>query len=974
VNLFSSISLSVSIFCSILAVCIFKYAKGKIHYLWACFNIAAAIWALGEYFAGSATTAQNALLSWRLAYGSATFISVFFYHLVCSFAQIKKPKTLLFVYLQGLVFFVFICFSDHYIHSTIPVFDIPYYQKATPLFSLWLMLWIGIVCLSFFQLGQFIKEEKKGLRKVQALFLFWGMIVGFIGGVSTAIPAYGISFYPIWQASICVYVLILTYAILRHNFLEVKIVLRRLIVPSSICTIGFVSFFSFYLKLSLFSIASLSLSASCLLLAFLVLSYAKDPSHRIWAFFNLAVASWAIGTFFAGISRSADAAGLAWRWAYGAGVFVPSVFYHFVYSFCELKKKKILLGIYAIALIFLPLNLIAPGYITEIAYIYESIYYHKATPLFSLFVLYVGVVVFMSFSELIRYLHVAKGNKSRQALYLVSGFGIGWGGGISTFLPPYGIPIYPAWHFSICVYTLIATYAIFKFQIMDIKIAVTRLGIFSLVYSIVLGLPFGMGFLGRRYLEPLGYYGWLIPTGLSSIFATIGPSIYLFLQRKAEARLLQEEIRTQHLLMQASRGMNAIHHLTHLIDFIIDIVVKVLRVTKVEIFLFDAEAGQYQKKATNLERNMPLAVEVDSEVIDYLKSKKFTIVYEKMKMLASSADDQRVYFKICGQMKKISASVLVPLIMDDTMLGFIVLGERSSGEMFSRELLNALTVLGNQAALAIENCNYIELEVRMREESFSERVKSLDHMASSMAHEIDNPMHGVRTSIAFIRDFIICDPRFSLPEPLNADLKEAVVRSARLSERVSAMVKAILDYSRLGTGQLMPSNIHDAWEGFLELIKPYMKSEKIQLKTDVRDDLPLILGDKIQLEEIFMNFFQNALHATKLKERQEISFKIFSKNKQTVRIECRDNGYGIKKEILKDIFLSSMTTKGSSEGTGLGLYRVRKIVDLFKGKVWAESKGKGHGATLIVEFPVLRGNMENLLKNNIANRQKRGKK
>ena len=54
-----------------------------------------------------------------------------------------------------------------------------------------------------------------------------------------------------------------------------------------------------------------------------------------------------------------------------------------------------------------------------------------------------------------------------------------------------------------------------------------------------------------------------------------------------------------------------------------------------------------------------------------------------------------------------------------------------------------------------------------------------------------------------------------------------------------------------------------------------------------------------------------------------------------------------------------MTTKGSSEGTGLGLYRVRKIVDLFRGKVWAESEGKGKGATFIVELPVYEGHKNN---------------
>ena len=56
--------------------------------------------------------------------------------------------------------------------------------------------------------------------------------------------------------------------------------------------------------------------------------------------------------------------------------------------------------------------------------------------------------------------------------------------------------------------------------------------------------------------------------------------------------------------------------------------------------------------------------------------------------------------------------------------------------------------------------------------------------------------------------------------------------------------------------------------------------------------------------------------------------------------------------MLNDVFLASVTTKGSVEGTGLGLYRLRKIVDKHKGKIWVESKGKDKGARFIVELPI----------------------
>ena len=158
-------------------------------------------------------------------------------------------------------------------------------------------------------------------------------------------------------------------------------------------------------------------------------------------------------------------------------------------------------------------------------------------------------------------------------------------------------------------------------------------------------------------------------------------------------------------------------------------------------------------------------------------------------------------------------------------------------------------------------------------------MTALDHMASSMAHEIDNPMHGVRTSLAFIKDFIITDPRFVVPEPLDSDMKDAIARIESLAERVSGMIKAILDYSRLGTGQLMPVKINDAVKDFLELITPQIKKDKVDFKLEVEDNLPLIMGDRIQVEEILMNFVRNSLHAVKLEEDKKISLKITSLGK-----------------------------------------------------------------------------------------------
>ncbi len=693
--------------------------------------------------------------------------------------------------------------------------------------------------------------------------------------------------------------------------------------------------------MNLFSFTSLSVVICCLTMTIFISRIAKTKTHKLWAFFNLSVASWALGTFFASISQSPQHAEMSWRWAYGTGAIVPAMFYHFIYSFCELKKEKILSVVYIFGFLLIPTGLLAPNYVNELTYVFDSFYYNKATILLSILIIYLLIVVCVSFIELLVYLKLTKGNKRLQTLYMLWGFGIGWSGGIITFLSSYDILIYPAWNFLASIYIIIMTYAIFRYQILDIRVAITRLGVSLLVYTLVLGIPFGMAMWGQIWLTGiLGEQWFWVPMLTLLAFATAGPYIYHFLQRKAEERFFQEEQRIQNLLLQASQGMNMIHDLQKLVNLIRETVKNTLGVDHAEVHLLDQETRS------------------DDRLIEALKEKQGVLVYEEIKMQADMEEKDINSFvqHVAAKMKELHAGAIAPIMVDKNLRGFLVLGERQTKDMYSKGLLNALTVLCNQAALAIENCNYVEEAINREAKEQRERMASLDHMASSMAHEIDNPVHIIMQSVGFLKHCVSQDANISLPEKTKSYFIDSLNRSQAASQRISAMIKAILDYSRMGTGQLKPVHMTDVVQDFFCLMEPQLKEEKVKFTKEIAKALPPVLGDKVQLEEILVNFVQNAMHAVKRNEDKQIILKIFQTESDAVRIECTDNGYGIPKALIKDIFLSSTTTKGSSEGTGLGLFRVRKIVDLHQGRVWAESEGEGKGARFIVELPVYGNN------------------
>ena len=356
------------------------------------------------------------------------------------------------------------------------------------------------------------------------------------------------------------------------------------------------------------------------------------------------------------------------------------------------------------------------------------------------------------------------------------------------------------------------------------------------------------------------------------ILATFGPFIYLYLQQKTEERILQEEKRIQGLLMRVSYGMNSIHDLKRLLKLIVYVPRKTLKLNNAAIYLLDRETDEYILRAPSDEAEKIQAVGAKEPFLEELTKKKSLLVHEEIKIRLNMERDNPLLEGIIFRMRELSAAVILPIMTNNQLRGFLILGERKNGGMYSGDLLNALTVLANQAALAIENCHYLEAETkRMEEDGVRERLVSLDHMASSMAHEIDNPNTVILNQADLIVESLDRDLRIAMPEEIKKDIIGGLRFIQESSRRVSEMIRAILEYSRMGTGQLAPIKIYDALESFAKLISPELKKARVEIRKDIEGDLPYFLGDKIQIEEILMNLTLNALHAVKYNKGEKTS-------------------------------------------------------------------------------------------------------
>jgi signal transduction histidine kinase len=202
----------------------------------------------------------------------------------------------------------------------------------------------------------------------------------------------------------------------------------------------------------------------------------------------------------------------------------------------------------------------------------------------------------------------------------------------------------------------------------------------------------------------------------------------------------------------------------------------------------------------------------------------------------------------------------------------------------------------------------------------------------------------------FLKKFFLKEVSLPLEKQKEAEVILDFVLEA--AKRVSSMVKAIRDFGSPTTGELKPLKIEEVLESFARLYFPQFKSSAVSFVKEFASQSILIRGEKPELMQALVILANNSLHAMKYSLEKKITLKLEQLNPDLIRISFTDTGCGIKKELLPIIFSPFTTTKASSEGTGMGLYNAKKIIDRHKGRIWAESEGENKGSTFFIELPV----------------------
>jgi len=222
----------------------------------------------------------------------------------------------------------------------------------------------------------------------------------------------------------------------------------------------------------------------------------------------------------------------------------------------------------------------------------------------------------------------------------------------------------------------------------------------------------------------------------------------------------------------------------------------------------------------------------------------------------------------------------------------------------------------------------------------SERLAVIGQLAADVAHELNNPLQGIVTYSHLLLERRSCD------ESMTGSI-EKIVNQA---DRCRVIIRGLLDFSRPRKPQKKLSDVNSVLEECVSLVENQALFHNIEIVKSWNGNLPLVVVDPSQMQQVFMNMIINAAEAMDGSGRLAVTTR-FDPGEHVVEVEFTDTGHGIDEENLERIFDPFFTTKEIGHGTGLGLAISYGIIREHKGSVSVESE-VGHGTTFTIRLPV----------------------
>lgn len=428
------------------------------------------------------------------------------------------------------------------------------------------------------------------------------------------------------------------------------------------------------------------------------------------------------------------------------------------------------------------------------------------------------------------------------------------------------------------------------------------------------------------------------------------PVATLASQPGAPDQTLQKSYERLMILYRVSHELGKVVDLHQLMERIMEMVLEIIGADRGFILLRDADTGQLVLRAMRKRPGLE-----DTQELTISQTITDEVLRTGQSVLTSDArQDPRFREAQSIIHHGIRSTMCVPLKAKDRILGIMNIDTKDKVVRFGKDDLELLTAICEQASVAIENAKlfgdlrkaYEELKEQQKQLIEAEKLSMIGQLSSGVAHEINNPM----TSIMGYAEL---SQKILAGEALSADSVKECREFLKIVQdeavRCQTIVKTLLQFARRQKDEMVKTDILGVLEASLAVAKFHMKRSHIDVKKDFAADLPAIMADPNQLQQVFLNMIINARDA--METGGVLSLKAARGDQDHLEVRFSDTGCGIPDDKLEDIFKPLFTTKEEGKGTGLGLSICQDIVERHHGTIEVASR-VGQGTTFVIRLPV----------------------
>lgn len=601
-------------------------------------------------------------------------------------------------------------------------------------------------------------------------------------------------------------------------------------------------------------------------------------------------------------------------------------------------------------------------------------YFGQAGPLF--FLTAVGAAAATVYNAILLYRDIAAEKHAIQKnklKYVFIGFGALTLLTSLTSLTVWGVPIYPAGAFGF-IPLLVFAAGVFRYDLLDMGQMIRK----GILYATLTALLAAVYILVAVTLQTLFKElrlgdSYLFPLVLVAVIVLLSGPLKNRLQGVLERILTKGRYDYRQTLRHVSQTIATVLDKAKITRLLEETIIDAMQVQNCLLFQVDPVDGRYRAVAQAGHRvamAQGAMLAADAHLVQYLNRDDRPVL--KQQLLGAKPDG--VIEQVLTQLVRLGGEVALPMRFKGALKGFLVMGEKHSGEIFTAEDMDLLEPLCHQSAVAIENAHAYQalrklnrtLEERVAERTRdlraaleekersqeqlirSESLAAIGLLVAGVAHELNNPLASATSLLqSTVEDLRQWDPR----RPVEEDLIDDLAFADKELARAKSIVASLLGLARQTQTYEESVDINRVVRDTLRVLYNQYKHTPLNIVQALDEHLPLLRGNFANLGQVVLNIIQNAIQAVADPDGKIVLTTEYDSERRQAIFRCQDNGPGIAAAIRHDVFKPFFTTKPVGQGTGLGLYICHQIVQKHSGTIALEA-AEPRGTVVVVRLPV----------------------